>query len=147
MSIDLGRLGGAEWATTLRRHACAASGRMAVVLYPRLRERPPADWRALLRRAREEPLEGWETGAVLGGVLFATWLLRAEARILAEHSLVVVAIVQFALALPVLALTVGPVHVRRTRRGLALVLAERGSVSGTNDPAPEAEPHSSRKET
>ena len=147
MSVDRGGRDRAAWTATWRRHATAASCRLAVTLYPRLRERPAAEWRSLLRQARDEPLEGWETGAIVAGVVFATWLLRVEPSILAGHSVAIVAIVQFVLALPVLAVAVGPVHVRRTRRGLAALLGERAPVSKSAILLPEANPHSSRKET
>ncbi|MEO8132552.1 MAG: hypothetical protein ABI831_01040 [Betaproteobacteria bacterium] len=146
MSIDLGRLRETALAVAWRRHALDFGVRLAALLYPRLRERPAGEWRMLLRQARDEPFEAWEILVILGGMAFATWLLRVERSILAEFSIVIVALVQFVLALPALGVTVGPVHVRRTRRGLERLLAGSRCPPTFATSAPAADTDSSRKE-
>ncbi len=94
-----------------------------LIAYPRLREVPAGEWPAVLERARAVALDLTERLAILVGIGFTTYLLqsiRTDPQHLFAHYLL-----QFALALPLIAILVGPFLVRRTRRGLDLEVTRR----------------------
>ena len=100
-------------------------------LYPRLRELPPEAWASMLNKARDTNFETAEWIGVIGGVAFVAWLLGVEPSVLAIQSRFIVHLLQFVLALPLLAAVVGPIYVRRTRRGLDRELARRAAYPGS----------------
>lgn len=96
-----------------------------VWLYPRLLELPAESWQSVLGRARDAEMETAERVGVVGGVGVAAWLLGVEPGVFSTQPPILVHLLQFALAVPLLVVLVGPIHVRRTRRGLDHELARR----------------------
>ena len=96
---------------------------LRLLAYPQLRDLPPAQWEHALGRARGTPLDGIELAGIVAGVAFAAFALRPG--IGTSLSLLMLYVEQFVLALPLLAILVGPFFLRRTRRGLDLQLAQR----------------------
>lgn len=92
-------------------------------LYPRLRELPPEAWESVLGKARNTEFETVEWVGVVAGVAFVAWLLGIEPSVLATVPPLIVYLLQFVFALPLLAVVVGPLYLRRTRRGLDRELA------------------------
>jgi len=91
---------------------------LLALLYPRLRLLPPERRREALARARAEPLDGFETAGVAGGVALVAWLLDAPGAGAADGSPAAAYLFQFFAALPLLAAFAGPLLLRRTRRGI-----------------------------
>ena len=98
-------------------------------LYPRLKELPPALWGATLEKARAGDFETMEWVGIVGGVALVAWMLGIEIPALAAQPVAVLYLARFGLALPLLAIIVGPFYLRRTRRGLDRELALRTSHS------------------
>jgi len=94
-------------------------------LYPRLREQPPEAWEPLISKARDTDFEIGEWIGIVGGMALVAWLLNTEMSSLSISSRFVAHLLQFLLALPLLVAVVGPIYLRRTRRGLDLELARR----------------------
>ncbi len=99
-------------------------------LYPRLRELPPEAWESTLSKARDTSLDTVEWVGAVGGLAFVAWLLGVEPSSLAPQSPFIVHLLRFVFALPLLAAVVGPIYLRRTRRGLDRELAHRQTYSG-----------------
>lgn len=114
---------------------------LTVWLYPRLRGLPPAERKPLLEKAREIDFDWLEWGGIVGGSAFVAWLLHFDYSALPPHMRMVVPVLQFVLALPLLAIVVGPFYVRRARRGLDRELERRNRCTQ------EAGPHSIGRET
>lgn len=95
-------------------------------LFPPLEQFPPAERRNALRDAAATPMDFLELAGAAAALLLATWAtgyaLREDAG--APMRLLACAL-NFAMALPLLAAIVLPLHVRRLRRGLADLLARR----------------------
>jgi hypothetical protein len=98
--------------------------------YPRLRELPPEAWESMLSKARDTDLDTAEWVGVIGGVGFVAWLLGIEPFPLATQPPFIGYLLQFVFALPLLAAVVGPIYLRRTRRGLDRELARRETCTG-----------------
>jgi len=97
------------------------------ILYPQLRSFPERERAGALRRARSQPFDVVELVGIALGLVLATALTRyhldgddAAGRLAAFA-------VNVALAVPALAVLVGPFLVRRVRRGLDDEIARRGS--------------------
>jgi hypothetical protein len=103
-------------------------------LYPRLRHLPPETWDAALDRARDTEFETAEWIGLLGGIAFAAWLLDFEASALAAQAPFIAHLLPFFLALPLLAVLVGPIYLRRTRRGLERDLTTTAIHNETTGP-------------
>jgi hypothetical protein len=99
-------------------------------LYPRLKELPPGLWVPTLGKARSADFETTEWVGIVGGVALVAWMLGIEIPALAAQSTAVLYVARFGLALPLLAIIVGPIYLRRTRRGLDRELALRKSRFG-----------------
>lgn len=84
-------------------------------LYPELARVPRARWSSMLRHARQTELAVSERLGVLAAVAIAAYALQPVGE---GQSLIVRYLVQFAIALPAVALLAAPWLVRRTRRGL-----------------------------
>ncbi len=94
-------------------------------LLPELRQFPESERSAALARAHETPLELVEIAGMAVALVAVTALTKYT---LAEPSLasrVGMALLNFALALPLLVAALGPFHLRRLRRGLRSQLEER----------------------
>lgn len=89
---------------------------LLVQIFPRLRDWPVREWPALLSGLQAMEFDRIERLGIVAGVVFATWLLQPN--VPAEASAGVVYLTQLLLALPLLALLVGPFFLRRIRRGL-----------------------------
>jgi len=109
-------------------------------LYPRLREIPPEAWKPMLTKARATDFDTVEWAGFVAGVAFVAWLLDVEPSVLAVQSPFLVYLLQFVLAFPLLVAVVGPIYLRRTRRGLDREL-DRGNIE-----TKKANAHSDRKE-
>lgn len=105
-------------------------------LYPRLRELPPEAWESMLSKARHTEFETAEWIGVIGGVAFVAWLLGARPFVPELQPRLVAHLLQFVLALPLLAAVVGPIYLRRTRRGLDRELARRAAYTGNAGASP-----------
>ena len=92
--------------------------RVMLWLYPRLRETPADTWPRLLEKARDTEFVTGEWIGIVGGTCFVVWLLGMESAAQPLPSRLFAFLLQFAVALPLLALVVGPFMLRRTRRGL-----------------------------
>ncbi len=77
----------------------------------------------MLAKARATDFDTVEWIGVVGGVALVAWLLDIETSALATQSPLIVYLFQFVLAFPLLAAIVGPIYLRRTRRGLDRELA------------------------
>jgi hypothetical protein len=102
-----------------------------LLAYPRLREIPRTDWPAALRRARAIDLDLTERLGIVAGIGFTTYALGsvgADAESVLAHTLL-----QFACAVPLLGLLVGPLLLRRTRRGLDLEATHRNGGDRCTD--------------
>ena len=99
-------------------------------LYPRLRELPPAKWESMLRKARDTNFETGEWIGVIGGIALVAWIVDVEAPVFSMQAAFVSYLLQFVLALPLLAVVVGPIYLRRTRRGLDRELARKSASPG-----------------
>lgn len=117
-------------------HRCALKvDRIAMRwLYPRLRALPPELWDSTLRKARDTDFETVEWVGMVGGVAFIAWLAGVDALALTTLPPVIAFLIRFLFALPLLAVVVGPIYLRRTRRGLDRELARRETRDG-NAPA------------
>ena len=92
-------------------------------LYPRLREVRPEAWESTLSSARDADLETAEWVGIIGGIALVAWLLGSEHFAFVPLAPFILHLLRFVLALPLLALVVGPIYLRRNRRGLDRVLA------------------------
>lgn len=88
------------------------------LLYPELSSIAPHHRGAALRHAREEPFDLVEWGGILFGIVVATAATRYGSAGLGVVERLSMLTLNFAVAVPLLILLVGPFLVRRTRRGL-----------------------------
>jgi hypothetical protein len=96
------------------------------LLYPRL-DSFPADERAnALRHARETSFDVIELIGIAAGLVLVTAITRYQLDTSSAAEGFLRAIGNFVVALPLLAIFVGPFLVRRVRRGLDRELAKRG---------------------
>ena len=99
-----------------------------VWLYPRLREVPPASWESMLSKARDTDFEMREWIGVIGGLALVAWLVEAKVSVFTTQAGFIAHLLQFVLALPVMAVLIGPIYLRKTRRGLDRELAKSAST-------------------
>jgi hypothetical protein len=97
------------------------------LFYPELAAFPAAERPGVLRRARAAPLEAVELALIAAALVAVTALTRYGVAEFAFTDRLVAALANFAVALPLLAGMVGPVLVRRTRRGLRAESDRRAS--------------------
>jgi len=116
--------------TAPHRHTLKIDRIAMMWLYPRLRELPPEAWESMLSKARDTDFDTAERVGVIGGVAFVAWLLGVEPSLLTMQPPFIVHLLRFVLALPLLAAFVGPIYLRRTRRGLDRELARRETCTG-----------------
>lgn len=96
------------------------------VLLPELREFPAPEQDAALRTARDTPLDLLELLGMAFGLVLVTAGTRFGAAGLGLAERFAGTLANFVLALPLLALCLGPFHLRRLRRGLRQQLDARG---------------------
>lgn len=83
---------------------------------PRLRSWPPEAWPAVLGKARTVDHDALERVGLLAGLALVTWLLRPPAG--ADAGPLAVFLSQLLQAVPLLLVVLGPLHLRRLRRGV-----------------------------
>lgn len=96
---------------------------------PRIVELPPACWNQAIRNSRSIDFDTVEQVGLIVGVAFVAYLLRVETATEGLLTLPMVYLVQFIQALPLLILLVGPVYLRRARRGMDLEIEAYKSKS------------------
>lgn len=95
------------------------------ILYPELRLFAPEERARALAAARETPFDALELFGMAAGVALVTALTRYAGAELDAMQRFAAGTLNFVIALPLLALAVGPFFVRRVRRGLRDILARR----------------------
>jgi hypothetical protein len=100
--------------------------RLWPVLLPELRQFPAAERDAALRAARATALDLVELIGMGGALVLVTWLTRYVVPDGAASTRLGLALLNFVVAAPLLVLTMGPLHLRRLRRGLKDRLQQRG---------------------
>ena len=100
--------------------------RLCPVLLPELRAFPVGEREAALQLARHAELDMLELLAMAAGLVLVTALTRYGVEGLAVLTRLAIAGLNFAVAVPLLAVVLGPFHLRRLRRGLREQLAQRG---------------------
>jgi hypothetical protein len=96
------------------------------VLLPELGHLPPSDQVEALQTARKTDLDVFELLGVAFGLVAVTAFTQY---VLAEASLpsrLAAALLNFGVAVPLVALVVAPFHIRRLRRGLQMRIETRG---------------------
>jgi hypothetical protein len=94
-------------------------------LLPELKRFPPAERNQVLKTARQTPLEALELAAMAAGLVAVTALTKLAISAPDMASRLEGALLNFAVALPMLVAVLGPVHLRRVRRGLKDQLTRR----------------------
>ena len=94
-------------------------------IYPQLRAFPMGDRAAALRNARRTAFDVVELVGIALSLVLVTALTRYDTHDLAAGERFTAAILNFAVAVPLLVALVGPFHVRRVRRGLQRELHAR----------------------
>jgi hypothetical protein len=94
-------------------------------LYPELRLFAPEERVSALEAARATPFDALELFGMAAGVVLVTALTRYAGTELDAMQRFAAGTLNFLIALPLLALAVGPFLVRRVRRGLRNALAKR----------------------
>jgi hypothetical protein len=92
---------------------------------PRVIELPPQHWDEAIRKAQSIDFDRVEQVGLIVGVVFVAYLLRVDFGTVPALDLPLIYLIQFLEALLLLVLLVGPVYLRRARRGLDKELAER----------------------
>jgi len=100
--------------------------RLWPALLPELRRFPTADQDEALRVARRTDLDFFELLGMAAGLLVVTALTRYALADASMSTRFVASLVNFAVALPLLAVALGPFHIRRLRRGLRDQLRSKG---------------------
>ncbi len=102
-------------------------------LLPHILKLPPREWDSAVKQASNADFDWLETTWLIGGVVFVTYLLRFEPEQVASISPPVRYLLQFVAAFPLLLIVVGPVYLRRARRGLDTVIAAYRSDQHANN--------------
>lgn len=100
--------------------------RLWPALLPELRQFPEPERDHALQQARETTLDVIELVGMAVGLVAVTALTKYSVPDATMASRFAMALVNFAVALPLLVAVLGPFHVRRLRRGLRLQLRQRG---------------------
>ena len=96
------------------------------VLLPELRRFPEPGQDQALRAARETPLDIIELASMALGFVAVTALTRHSLPDAAMSTRFGAMLLNFVVAVPLLAVVLGPFHIRRLRRGLRQQLETRG---------------------
>ncbi|MFA7281714.1 MAG: hypothetical protein WC100_16635 [Sterolibacterium sp.] len=89
---------------------------------PRLVEIPISSWNDAIRNARNIDFDLIERVLIVAGVAFVAYMLRFDSEQIVSMSLPVRYLFQFVAAVPLLLLVIGPVYLRRARRGIDMVI-------------------------
>lgn len=102
--------------------------------YPELRGSTALERARRLKLARQTPLDAIELFGMAGGLVAVTGLTRYAGAELDAADRLLAALANFAVALPLLALFLGPFHVRRMRRGLREYATRNDSAGPASQP-------------
>jgi hypothetical protein len=102
--------------------------RLWPALLPELRQFPRAEHDEVLRAARGTELDFVELLGMAVGLLVVTALTRYTVADAGLSTRLLATLVNFAVALPLLAIALAPFHIRRLRRGLRDQLRGRGRL-------------------
>lgn len=94
-------------------------------IYPALNGIAPQHRKSALHRAREEPLDLVELGGIAVAIICVTAITRYSLLDASVVTRLAAVVANFLIALPLLAVGIGPFHVRRVRRGLAVFMKAR----------------------
>lgn len=108
--------------------------RLAIFLYPQLQSFPEAERPQALRRARSTTFDVLELLGIALGLVLTTAITRYSAAELNPVERIAAILLNFALAVPLLLVLVGPFFIRRARRGLDSELANRRSAARRYEP-------------
>lgn len=100
--------------------------RLWPALLPELRQFPEAERDQALQRARETSLDVIELVGMAVGLVVVTALTKYSVPDPSMASSFALALINFAVAMPLLVAVLGPFHLRRLRRGLRTQLQNRG---------------------
>lgn len=95
--------------------------RLELALYPELQGLAARERASARAQAAQEPLDYLEWGGILIGIVVATGLTRYSSDGMGASERLAALMLNFVIAVPILAAIVGPFLVRRTRRGLARI--------------------------
>lgn len=109
-----------------RRSGAGPVHRLWPALLPELRRFPEDERDRALGLARRTPLDVVELVGMAVGLVAVTALTKYSVPDLTMASRFLLALANFAVALPLLVAVLGPFHLRRLRRGLRRQLDERG---------------------
>lgn len=110
----------------LRQAGGAPVKRLWPALLPELRQFPESEREQALQRARETSLDVIELVGMAMGLVVVTALTKYGVADASMASRFALALVNFAVAIPLLVALLGPLHMRRLRRGLRNQLQHRG---------------------
>jgi hypothetical protein len=102
-----------------------ARGRLLAAILPELRAIAPEQQSAALHAARDTPLDLLELIGMAAGLVVVTAITRYVLVDASFATRLMATLADFAVALPLLALALGPFHARRLRRGLRAQLQRR----------------------
>lgn len=100
--------------------------RLWPALLPELRLFPQGERDQALQHARETSLDVFELVGMAVGLVVVTALTKYSVPEPSMASRFVLALINFAVAMPLLVAVIGPFHLRRLRRGLRQQLQKRG---------------------
>jgi len=96
-----------------------------MLLYPEMKSIAPHHQSHALKRAKEEPFDLLEWAGILVGIVIAVGVTRYSSAGFGIVERLAAALANFAIAVPLIVVLVGPFLVRRTRRGLQRYLDGR----------------------
>ena len=96
-----------------------------MLLYPELKSIAPHHQTHALKQAKKEPFELFEWAGILVGIVISVSVTRYSAVGLGMVERLTATLANFAIAVPLITILVGPFLVRRTRRGLQRYLGGR----------------------
>lgn len=99
---------------------------LSALVYPEVRPFSKAERQTLLERAKQTPFDFIELVGMAAGLALVTAVTRFPSGIGPSNSLFGAAL-NFVIAIPLLAIVLGPFLIRRTRRGLRVELDKRRS--------------------
>ena len=95
------------------------------LLYPELKKVAPHHRERALKQAKEEPFDFIEWAGMMLGLVLAVSITRYSAAGFGVLERIAAALANFAVAVPLIVVMLGPFLVRRTRRGLKRYLDGR----------------------
>ena len=115
-----------RFSTAFEQSSGASVKRLWPALLPELRQFPESERDQALQRARETSLDVIELVGMAVGLVVVTALTKYSVPDPSMASRFAFALINFAVAMPLLVAVFGPFHLRRLRRGLRTQLQNRG---------------------